>query len=122
LKELGAWKLIRRAPVMGDRRDHYEAETDLWEMVTRIAQGRKERELDPAASAIRACRAEAEADERVSPVAKRRLEDMERFVGEIERWYDQMLSVPPPKLMALIRMGAKVAELTRLVRRSGTKD
>jgi DNA-binding transcriptional regulator GbsR (MarR family) len=114
LKELVQWKLVRRVPVMGDRRDHYEAETDLWEMVARIAQGRKERELDPAASAIRACRAEAEGDDRVSPVAKRRLEDMERFVGDIERWYDQMLSVPPAKLMALIRMGSKIADLLRL--------
>src|SRR3954447_22814064 len=42
LKELAGWKLVRRVPVFGDRRDHYEAETDLWEMVTRIAQGRKE--------------------------------------------------------------------------------
>lgn len=117
LKELGAWKLIRRAPVMGDRRDHYEAETDLWEMVSRIAQGRKERELDPAASALRACLAEAEGDDRVSPVARRRLEDMESFVGEIERWYDQMLSVPPPKLMGLMRMGSRIVELTRNVRR-----
>jgi DNA-binding transcriptional regulator GbsR (MarR family) len=117
LKELGAWKLIRRAPVMGDRRDHFEAETDLWEMVTRIAQGRKEREIDPAAAAIRACRAAAEQDENVSPVARRRLEDMETFVGDIERWYDQMLSVPPPKLMTLIKMGAKVADLLRFGRK-----
>jgi DNA-binding transcriptional regulator GbsR (MarR family) len=120
LKELGAWKLIRRAPVMGDRRDHYEAETDLWEMVARIAQGRKEREIDPAAAAIRACRAAADEDENVSPVARRRLEEMERFVGQIEGWYDQMLSVPPPKLMALINMGAKVVEFTRMGR-SGRK-
>jgi hypothetical protein len=42
IKELLAWKLIRRVPVMGDRRDHFEAEIDIWEMVTRIAQGRKE--------------------------------------------------------------------------------
>ena len=45
---LTGWKLVRRVPVMGDRRDHFEAETDLLEMVTRIAQGRKEREIDPA--------------------------------------------------------------------------
>lgn len=118
LKELSAWKLIRRAPVMGDRRDHYEAETDLWEMVSRIAQGRKERELDPAASALRACLAEADGDERVSAVARRRLEDMESFVADIERWYDQMLNVPPPKLMALMRMGSKIADLLRVGRRA----
>ena len=118
LKELLGWKLIRRIPVMGDRRDHYEAETDLWEMLTRIAQGRKERELDPAASAIRACIAEAERDETVNPVARRRLEEMGRFVGEIERWYGQMLNVPPPKLMQLMKMGGKVVDLLRLGRRA----
>ena len=116
LKELQTWKLIRRAPVMGDRRDHFEAETDLWEMVSRIAQGRKERELDPAATALRACLAEAEGDARVSPVARRRLEDMERFVGDIERWYDQMLSVPAPKLMSLMRMGSGIVRFVSRAR------
>ena len=51
VKELLAWNLIRRVPIMGDRRDHYEAETDIWEMVARIAAGRKEREFDPALKA-----------------------------------------------------------------------
>jgi hypothetical protein len=91
-------------------------------MVTRIAQGRKEREIDPAAAAIRACRAAAEQDENVSPVARRRLEDMEKFVGDIDGWYDQMLSVPPPKLMALIRMGSKVVELLRFGRQGRQRD
>ena len=108
LKELIGWKLVRRVPVMGDRRDHFEAETDLLEMVTRIAQGRKEREIDPAAAALRACMAEAESDPRVSPVAKARLAEMQGFVETLNRWYDQMLGVPPAKIMALIRMGAKV--------------
>ena len=116
LRELQGWKLIRRVPVLGDRRDHFEAETDLWEMLTRIAQGRKEREVDPAAAALRACRAQAEEDSDVSPVARRRLAEMDEFVTLLSRWYDQMLSVPPSKLMALIRMGAKVANLLRLGR------
>jgi DNA-binding transcriptional regulator GbsR (MarR family) len=111
LKELTGWKLVRRVPLLGDRRDHFEAETDLWQMVTRIAQGRKEREIDPAAAALRACLAEAEGDPRISPVARRRLAEMEDFVRILNRWYDQMLGVPAPKIMALIRMGAKVASL-----------
>src|SRR3954453_41067 len=111
IKELAGWKLVRRVPMLGDRRDHFEAETDLWQMVTRIAQGRKEREIDPAAAALRACRAEAEGDPRVSPVAKKRLREMEAFVATLSRWYDQMLGIPAPKLMALIRMGSKVVNL-----------
>ena len=47
------WKLIRRVPVLGDRRDHYEAEADLWQIMARIVQGRKEREIDPAVAAIK---------------------------------------------------------------------
>ncbi len=43
LKELLAWNLIRRVPILGDRRDHYEAETDIWEVAARIAARRKER-------------------------------------------------------------------------------
>lgn len=108
LKELIGWKLIRRLPVLGDRRDHYEAETDLFEMVTRIAQGRKEREIDPAAAALRACMAEAKGDSRVSPVALARLAEMQKFIETLNRWYDQMLNVPPAKIMSLINMGAKV--------------
>ena len=57
----------------------------------------------------------------MNPVAKRRLEEMARFVGDIERWYDQMLNVPPPKLMQLMRMGSKIADLLRLGRR-GRKE
>src|SRR5579862_1113110 len=37
LRELQNWELIRAVPVMGDRRTFYEAETDLWTMVNRIA-------------------------------------------------------------------------------------
>lgn len=120
LKELMAWKLIRRVPVMGDRRDHYEAETDLWEMVTRIAQGRKEREIDPAAAALRACLAQAEGDPHVSEVARGRLAEMGQFVETVNRWYDQMISVPAPKIMALMRMGAKVANFLSFGRKGGT--
>jgi DNA-binding transcriptional regulator GbsR (MarR family) len=120
LKELTGWKLVRRVPVLGDRRDHFEAETDLWQMVTRIAQGRKEREIDPAAAALRACRAEAEGDPAVSPVAKKRLAEMEAFVATLSRWYDQMLGVPAPKIMALIRMGSRVVNFLSFGR--GGKD
>jgi DNA-binding transcriptional regulator GbsR (MarR family) len=118
LKELLGWKLIRRVPQMGDRRDFYEAETDLWEMVTRIAQGRKEREIDPAAAALRVCLLEADGDPRVSATARARLAEMGRFLETVNRWYDQMISVPAPKIMALMRMGAKVANFLNLGRGS----
>ncbi len=121
IKELMGWKLIHRVPVRGDRRDHFEAETDIWEMVTRIAQGRKAREIDPAAEALRACMAEAERDSQINPVAMKRLKEMLDFVETINRWYEQMLGVPKPALVTLIKMGSKVTNLLSPVTRRGSK-
>ena len=119
IKELIGWKLVRKVPVMGDRRDHFEAETDLLIMVTRIAQGRKEREIDPASAALRACMADAEGDPRVSSVGRGRLLELQRFVETLNRWYEQMLGVPPAKIMTLIKMGSKVVNLLNFGRKEG---
>lgn len=108
LKELLGWKLIRRAPVMGDRREHFEAEVDLWQMLTRIAEGRKEREIDPAVAALSLCAAEAHGDRRISPVARERIDAMHSFVMTMDDWYQQMIAIPPSRLMMLVAMGKRV--------------
>jgi DNA-binding transcriptional regulator GbsR (MarR family) len=111
LKELLAWNLIRRVPVLGDRRDHFEAETDIWEVAARIAAGRKEREIDPALAALRACVSEAADDPAISKVAAKRLKDMLTFTELVDRWYVQMLNVPRPRLISLIKLGEKIVSL-----------
>jgi hypothetical protein len=47
---------------------------------------------------------------------------MDAFVATLSRWYDQMLDVPAPKLMALIRMGSKVASLVGFGRKGARTD
>jgi len=116
IKELITWKLIRRVPVLGDRRDHYEAEADIWQILSRIAQGRKEREIDPAVAAINQVLAQAEGDPRVSKVARARLAEMQGFLSVMDSWFAQMLTVPPSTLMKLIKLGAKVVPLLTLGR------
>jgi DNA-binding transcriptional regulator GbsR (MarR family) len=116
LRELMAWKLIHRVPVLGDRRDHYEAETDLWQMAHKVAQGRKAREIDPMVAAIRDAMASLdENDAAVSPQVRRRLHSLHDFVTTVDSWYQQMMQVPPETLMRLIRMGAKVVGLLNLL-------
>jgi len=119
LKELIGWKLIRRAPVLGDRRDHFEAEADLWQILTRIAQGRKEREIDPAMAAIRKAVEAAERDPTISKLARKRLDEMQSFLLTLDGWFSQMLSISPATLMRLIKLGAKVVPLLGL--RGGKK-
>lgn len=120
LRELLAWKLVRRVPVLGDRRDHYEAESDLWQMTRKVAQGRKEREIDPMVGAIRDAMAGVD-DPRISPVVRQRLHAMHDFANTVDSWYQQMLNVPPAQLMTLIRMGSKVVGLLRFMGGKGTK-
>ena len=111
IKELLAWKLIERVPIAGEMRDHFQAETDLWELVTRIAEGRKAREIDPAKAVLRNCVSQAQGDTRVSPTALKRLKAMLDFVETVDRWYGQMLRLPKSTIMTLMKMGGKVAGL-----------
>src|SRR5262249_43438035 len=111
IKELLGWNLIKRVPVKGDRREHYEAETDVWEIFSRIAAGRKEREIDPAIAALRTCVDYADHDTAMHPVARKRLRALLEFVDAMDRWYAQMLTVPKPTLAALIRLGTRIVKL-----------
>jgi DNA-binding transcriptional regulator GbsR (MarR family) len=108
IKELLGWDLIRRVPIRGDRREHYEAEADIWEVFMRIAAGRKEREIDPAIAVLKTCAADADRDGAVPEVARVRLKDMLAFMEMMERFYTQMLAVPKPQIATAIKLGAKV--------------
>jgi len=108
LKELLGWGLIRRAHVMGDRRDFFAAEADVWEMVTRIAEGRKAREIDPTLDMLRACAAEAEADRQLSATSRRRIAELRDFVEMLDRWSAELRRMPKAKLTALMRLGGAV--------------
>jgi DNA-binding transcriptional regulator GbsR (MarR family) len=111
LRDLVQWGLVRRTSVLGDRRDYYEAEADLWEMVMRIAEMRKARELDPTIAVLHLCRDEAAADRQTPAVARQRIESMLAFVDMLDRWADDMRRVPRSKLAALVKLGSRVLRL-----------
>lgn len=121
LKELLVWKLIHRVPVLGDRRDFYAAETDMWQMANKVAQGRKEREIDPMLAAIDAAMAQAGTGGPLHPVVRERLGEMHGFIHTVEGWYRQMLDVPLAQIMRLIKLGAKVVGLLKFVGGKGDK-
>ncbi len=118
LKELLAWTLIRRVPIMGDRRDHYEAEADMFEMVRRIAMGRKARELDPSLAMLKSCVAEAENSGDVSVSARQRLKAMLQFMETVDRGFGEIMRLPSPTILALIRMGGALARFVQPMGRS----
>ena len=109
LRELLAWTLIRRVPVLGDRRDYYEAEADMFEMARCIAAGRRAREITPAIAALRACLADAEGDAEVAAAVKSRLASMLAFTETVDNSFDEIIRLPTPVLARLMKMGGAVA-------------
>ena len=108
IKELLGWDLIRRVPIRGERREHFEAETDVWEIAARIVAGRKAREIDPAITTLRGCIDDAQRQSNIHPVAVKRLKDMLEFTEALDAWHRQMSTVPRSTLAALMRLGTKI--------------
>jgi len=122
LRELIAWCLIRRVHAMGDRRDYYEAEADMFEMVRRIALGRKAREIDPVLAVLRACVVEAKGDARVSTAARKRLGAMLEFTETVDRSFTEIMALPAATLMTLLKMGGAIARVATRAKRPGKRS
>ena len=113
LKELQSWQLISLTHVMGDRRDHFEAKKETWDILLTIVEGRKQREIDPTLTMLRTCMTEAEDDTETPEEIKQRIADMLSFVETLAGWYDQVKRLPKPTLIKLMQMGAKVANVVK---------
>ncbi len=122
LKELLAIKTIRRVPIAGDRRDHFAAETDVWEIAKRVAAVRKAREIDPALETLTYCLNAAQDDQNVSAEQRRRLKEMQEFTATMDRWYTQMQTIPTGTLHKLIQMGDKVVGFLKFTGRKPQKE
>ena len=109
LKELGGYGIIRRVHVEGDRRDHFVAETDLWDMLMRIAAERKRREIDPTIQLLAELAERLRNDPTAPAHVRERIGRMHEFISTLGGWYDQVRVLPKSTLVALMKLGGKVA-------------
>ena len=110
LKELQSYGIVRRQHVSGDRRDHFVAETDLWELLMRISAERKRRELDPTIELLAQIKARIDERKDVPSHVRERISRMHEFISTLTNWYDQVRRLPKPTLVTLMKLGAKVAQ------------
>ncbi|OZI31206.1 MarR family transcriptional regulator [Bordetella genomosp. 10] len=115
LKELQAWRLAKVVHVMGDRRDHFETSTDVWELFKLIVEGRRQREIDPTLTMLRESLAGPDIAAEDAATAQR-IRDTLAFLETLTTWADEMLRMKPETLMKTLGMGAKIS---RAVRRTG---
>lgn len=113
LKELQNWGLVSVVHVMGDRRDHFETSHDAWDLFSIIVEERKKREIDPTLAMLRKCVEEARGERETPSEVKKRIGRMLSLVEATADWYEQVKRLPRGTLVALMKMGARVAKLTR---------
>jgi DNA-binding transcriptional regulator GbsR (MarR family) len=109
LKELQGYGIVKRTHVLGDRRDHFVAEADLWDMLMKITSERKKREIDPTILVLSDLTAQLDARDDVPKHVRERIGRMHDFIGNLSSWYDDVRRLPRPTLVTLMKLGGKVA-------------
>lgn len=112
LKELQSWRLVRVVHLMGDRRDHFETSTDVWELFKLIVEGRRQREIDPTISVLRDCLTHPEIRDEDAGTEQRIKETLE-FIEVLTTWSEEMLRLQPETLMKTMGVGAKISRAVR---------
>ena len=111
LRELQGWNLVKNVHLPGDRRDHFETKTDVFDLFHTIAAERKKREIDPAIQMLHDCQAEAEKRGAASAVETERLAAMLEFFELGASLYDQARKLPPKALRRAAKLGDKILTL-----------
>ena len=109
LKELQAWRIVKLVHVLGDKRDHFESMSDVWEMFRLVLDERKRREVDPTLAMLQECLAEAAkgADKHT----ENRLRELHRFFSTTSAWYSQLAKWPTSALAKMSSLGEKALKV-----------
>ncbi len=109
LKELQSWGLVKVGHVMGDRRDHFTALQDVWEIFRVILEERKRREIDPTLTVLRECAIEGERDTAIEPATLARMAEVLAFMEMLSSTYSDYKNLPPATMLRFLKMGGKMA-------------
>ena len=111
LRELLGWRIVRVAPVLGDRRQHFESMKDPWEMFRVILEERKKREFDPTIHVIRDCLAEADKSGPVDVYARDRMNELLEFIVTMSALYDEFRNLPSVTTRRLLKLRGRIRKL-----------
>lgn len=109
LKELQGYGIVRRTHMPGDRRDHFVAETDLWDLFMAITAERKRREIDPTIAKLADLKVRMEGNGTLPAHVRERIGRMHDFIANLTDWYSQVRGLKKSTLISLMKLGAKVA-------------
>lgn len=111
LRELQGWGIVKIVQVLGDRRDHFEAVGDVWEMFRKIVDERKRRELDPTLEVLREAVAELEDGDEENLYIREKLLEMLDFFETGTTLYEQVQKFPTDALVQIAKKGDAIRKL-----------
>ena len=118
LRELQNWNLVQVEHQMGDRRDFFRTEHDVWELFRTVVAQRVEREIVPTLQMLEKCAADARNEKGTPPEVSKRIAAMEAFLSEVHGWYNEIRKLPPASIRAIMKVGGGI---TRLLPTPGKK-
>jgi len=108
LKELQSWGIVKLTHVLGDKRDHFESMSDVWDMFRMVLDERKKREVDPTMRLLHECIVEAEKDKAADEFTQKRLRELYKFFETTTAWYEQVRRWPTAAMFKLMKTGDRV--------------
>lgn len=112
IKELQHWGLVQKVSLLGDRRDHFTTELDVWTLARTIVMERQRRELTPTVTFLQQLVDSPEfAQER--PEVRARVQDTLVFIDTITTWSNEMLKLPTNILKKVLKTGKNIRKLLR---------
>lgn len=112
IKELQNWGLVQKVSILGDRRDHFTTNTDVWELARIIVIERQKRELDPTVQFLQELMDSPEFESESSEV-KTRIRETQEFVATVTTWSSEMLKLPTKALKKILKLGASIKKVLR---------
>jgi len=111
LRELLGWGIVRVAPALGDRRQHFESLRDVWELFRIVAQERKKREVDPTLRVVRECVDEAGKSGPSEAFAHQRLKELLEFITTVEGLFTEIEHLPPAAVRGVVKLRGRIRKL-----------
>lgn len=110
IRELQGWKLVKLVHLAGDRRDHFETSTEVWELLRTIVRERQRREIAPTIEVLHELLADP-AINKDPAEAKRRMRETLELLETLTAWSDEMLRLDTETLTKVLKLGAKIKKL-----------
>ena len=111
LRELQGWGIVQVVPMLGERKDHFTTQKDVWDILLVVLDERKKREMDPTMSVLRECVIEAKEEGKTEAYTHERLSELLGLIESMSGWYGQVRSMPKPMLVRFLKMGSKLKKL-----------